>query len=240
MRLSLLQARQLYSAACYLRAMPPKPRIALIHATALAVPPVVAAFARDWPEADVGSLLDETLSTDLARNGGTLDDRMHARFQALADYVRGNGAQAILFTCSAFGPCIEAVARRLAPLPVLKPNEAMVAEAAALADRGGRIGLLASFGPSLKTLPAEFPAGLDIDTELAEGALAALDRGDSATHDAAVLAAAQRLCARGATLIALAQFSLARCAPLLRQELGLPVLSTVDSAVAELRRRLNR
>jgi hypothetical protein len=55
---------------------------------------------------------------------------MHERFQRLAQYAVDTGAQGILFTCSAFGPCIEAVARRHAGIPVLKPNEAMVEEVA--------------------------------------------------------------------------------------------------------------
>jgi len=77
------------------------------------------------------NLLDDSLSADLARSGG-LDAAMTARFVALADYAVGTGAQAILFTCSAFGPCIDEVKRRHAALPVLKPNEAMVDEAVAL------------------------------------------------------------------------------------------------------------
>ena len=57
-----------------------------------------------------------------------LDAAMHERFARLAQYAVDCGSHAILFTCSAFGPCIEAVARQHAPLPVLKPNEAMVAD----------------------------------------------------------------------------------------------------------------
>jgi len=105
-------------------------RIALIHALSHSVAPINDAFARDWPEARRMNLLDDSLSADLARNGSKgLDGAMHERFQRLAQYAVDTGAQGILFTCSAFGPCIEAVARRHAGIPVLKPNEAMVAEA---------------------------------------------------------------------------------------------------------------
>ena len=138
-------------------------RIALIHALAHSVAPIREAFERDWPEAQRMNLLDDSLSADLAASGGVLDAAMHQRFIALADYAVGTGAQGILFTCSAFGPCIEAVARRHAALPVLKPNEAMVDDAAALAaQRGCRIGLLASFRPTLQSMPPEFPADVEI------------------------------------------------------------------------------
>jgi Asp/Glu/hydantoin racemase len=210
------------------------PRIALIHALAHSVAPINQAFARDWPDAVRMNLLDDSLSADLARSGLGLDAAMHQRFHTLADYALGTGAQAILFTCSAFGPCIEAVARKHAGTPVLKPNEAMVDEALAT---GLRVGLVASFAPTLRTVPDEFPAGQRPDAELADGAMAALDRGDGAAHDAATVAAALRLAQRGCTLIALAQFSMARAAPAVRQATGLPVLTTVDSAVAALRRR---
>ena len=103
------------------------------------------------------------------------------------------GANAILFTCSAFGPCIEAVKRRLAPLPVLKPNEAMIDEAAAqVRALGGCVGLLATFAPTLVSMRPEFPAGVPLRTALADGALEALDRGDAAAHDHAAVQAARR------------------------------------------------
>ena len=211
-------------------------RIALIHALAHSVAPINTEMARVWPEATRMNLLDDSLSADLARAGG-LDAAMHQRFEALAAYAERTGAQGILFTCSAFGPCIEAVAAARPHMPVLKPNEAMIAEAQAL---GGRIGLIASFAPTLKTMPPEFPAGVDLDAELVEEALTALDHGDVVQHDALVAEAAVRLAQRGARVIALAQFSMARAASRAQEASGLPVLTTPGSAIRALQTRLAR
>jgi Asp/Glu/hydantoin racemase len=211
------------------------PRIALIHALAASVAPINDALARDWPQARRMNLLDDSLSADLAATGGRLDAVMTARFIALADYAVATGADAILFTCSAFGPCIEAVAQRHAALPVLKPNEAMISEAVAT---GQTIGLLATFAPTLESMPPEFPAGARLRCALAEGALDALQRGDTSGHDRLAADAALQLKQQGCGVIALAQFSLARAAPLVAQRTGLPVLTTLDTAVRALRERL--
>ncbi|MFZ4407892.1 MAG: aspartate/glutamate racemase family protein [Paracraurococcus sp.] len=204
------------------------PRIALIHAGAVSIPPVEAAFAALWPEATCMNLLDDSLFAD--RGAGALPPGMTDRFLALARYAAGTGADGILFTCSAFGPCIAAAAAALAPLPVLKPNEAMV-EAACAAGR--RIGLLATFPGTLATMPAEFPAGVTLVPHLVEGAFAALQAGDMAEHDRLVVDAARHLADCDA--IALAQFSLSRAAPAVEQALGRAVLTTPGSAVRKLR-----
>jgi aspartate/glutamate racemase len=209
-------------------------RIALIHALAHSVAPINQAFAELWPQAQLMNLLDDSLSADLARSGRGLDAAMHQRFARLAQYAVDTGADGILFTCSAFGSCIEAVARAHPQIPVLKPNEAMVAEAS---EQGGTLGLIASFGPTLQSMPGEFPPGQRLELALAEGALEALNRGDGAGHDALVVAQAQALQARGCTHIALAQFSLARARSACVAATGLPVLTSVDSAVAALRKR---
>jgi Asp/Glu/hydantoin racemase len=207
-------------------------RIALIHALRHSPPAIEAAFARLWPDVTLMNLLDDSLSADLARDGA-ITPAMTERFLTLSRYAVNTGADAILFTCSAFGPCIEACAAELAPLPVLKPNEAMVAEAAAM---GGRIGLLASFGPTLDSMPPEFPENVVLVPRLAEGALDALNRGDAEAHDRLAAKAARDLIDCDA--IVLAQFSLARAAPLVTAATGKPVLTTPDSAVRALRGRL--
>src|SRR3978361_427583 len=113
-------------------------RITLIHAMAASVPPIEAAFRRLWPEATLMNLLDDSLAGDLARDG-MLTPAMTGRFLALARYATTTGADAVLFTCSAFGPCSDACAREFPAIPVLKPNEAMIEEAVTLTGPRGRI-----------------------------------------------------------------------------------------------------
>lgn len=213
-------------------------RIALIHALAHSVAPINDALAQAWPEAARMNLLDDSLSADLARSGAGLDAAMHKRFLVLADYATGTGATAILFTCSAFGACIDAVAAAHPGIPVLKPNEAMVQEAIQACPAGGRIGLVASFAGTLTSMPPEFPAGTDLRCALTEDAMRALNDGDGDAHDQHVVQAARSLAAQGCTVIALAQFSMARAAPAVRKALGLPVFTTPGSAVKALRRRV--
>jgi len=207
-------------------------RIALIHALKHSIAPIEASFARAWPDARLMNLLDDSLSADLARDG-RLTDAMTGRFLSLGRYAAATGADAILFTCSAFGPCIDAVAQEHAPMPVLKPNEAMIEQAIA---KGRRIGLLATFAPTLASMPGEFPRSVEVVPKLAAGALAALDRGERAEHDRLVAEASRELC--DCDLIALAQYSMAPAAARVAEASGRPVLTTPDSAVMKLKELL--
>jgi Asp/Glu/hydantoin racemase len=206
-------------------------RVALIHALAHSVQPINQEMARQWPECERMNLLDDSLSADLARSPHGLDAAMHDRFFALADYAISTGANGLLFTCSAFGPCIEAVARRC-NVPVLKPNEAMIDEAVQL---GRRIGLIATFMPTLQSMPAEFPSDVEVLPVLAQGALDALNAGDVGAHDKLIAQAAQHAVTQGADVIALAQFSMARAEALVSASVARPVISTVGSAVRAMR-----
>lgn len=214
-------------------------RIALIHALTHSIAPINDAFMQLWPAATRVNLLDDSLSADLAANDGVLDEAMHVRFETLADYAVKTGADGILFTCSAFGSCIERVARNHSNIPVLKPNEAMISEAVnAVGATGHAIGLIASFAPTLLSMPPEFPATATLQTELVEDAMIALNAGNFADHDASVVAAGMRLKTRGAGVIALAQFSMARAASAVMQATGLPVLTTPTTAIRLLKQRL--
>ncbi len=210
-------------------------RIALIHAVTVAIEPVAAAFCELWPAAECSNILDNSLSLDRERDG-ELTVAMTGRIMALAEYGCSAGAAGILFTCSAFGEAIEAAAARV-PIPVLKPNEAMF-EAALSAGR--RIGMLATFAPSVASMEDEFrqmaaarcsPAV--IETHCVPGAMTALKAGDAAAHNGLVAAAAPRFGECDAVL--LAHFSTSRAAAAASAALGRPVLTSPGSAIAKLR-----
>jgi Asp/Glu/hydantoin racemase len=223
------------------------PRIAFIHALPHSVAPINSAMNRLWPLVTRMNLQDDSLSQDLAQAeaampGTGLDAFMHERFARLTQYAVDCGADAILFTCSAFGSCIEAAAKEQS-IPVLKPNEAMIEQAQALVGTGGAmqgqlLGLLSSFAPTLVSMPPEFPKDIRFITQLAQGAMAALNTGDVALHDELIVASAKTLVVQGAKVIALAQYSMAHCKPLVEAACGVPVLTTTDSAIEKLKRLL--
>lgn len=214
------------------------PRIALIHATPVAIEPIVDAFKQLWPEARTTNLLEDSLSADLAAEG-RLTEEMIGRFVTLARYVHGCGADAILFTCSAFGPAIEA-ARASLDVPVLKPNEAMLDEALAC---GTRIGIMGTFEPSIPSLKAEVEelarkngVEIAIKTRVVHGALAALHEGQPAEHDRLIAAAASEMSDCDALI--LGQFSMASAAGHIAAHAGRKVLTSPASAVLRLKAAL--
>jgi len=212
----------------------------LIHAVSVAIQPVQDAFQALWREAECGNILDDSLSLDRERDG-MLTAAMTQRILTLAEYAVATGARGILFTCSAFGEAIDAAAAR-AQVPVLKPNEAMF-EAALAAGR--RIGMLATFAPSVESMEDEFRAMAEthgspatIETFCVPGAMAALKAGDAATHNRLIAEAAPRFADCDAVL--LAHFSTSRAAAAVAAVVGAPVLTSPGSAVAKLRSIIGR
>jgi aspartate/glutamate racemase len=209
-------------------------RIALVHAVATAMQPIADAFRDLWPEADCVNILDDSLSRDREKSPN-LTPAMFRRFDALGDYARDIGADGLLFTCSAFGEAIEAVARK-ATIPVLKPNEAMF-EAAL--QRGRKIGMLATFTPSVASMEREFAelanargARAEIRTICIPDAMAALRNGDVATHNGLLARAVPQLA--GSDAIVLAHFSTSRAEQAVAGRVGVPVLTAPGEAVRKL------
>lgn len=216
------------------------PRIVLLHATPVAMQPVQTAFRQLWPEAELVNLLDDSLSPDRAREQD-LTEAMIERFANLGRYGHSVGADGILVTCSAFGPAIERMAAEL-PVPVLKPNEAMFHAAVA---RGERIGMIATFGPSVGTMTDEFNdytaevgSAARLTTILVADAMTALRSGDAETHNRLIAERAPEL--TGVDTIMLAHFSTSQAMEAVQQRVSVPVLSAPGAAVRRMRELIEK
>ena len=213
------------------------PKIYLAHAASVAMDPIVASFRANWPEANLANLLEESWMPDLA-NDGKLTDTMIERFVLIGQYCVKAGADAILFTCSAFGPAIEECRRQI-KIPVLKPNEAMYEQ---LVAKDRSVSLLATFPPSIPSMVTEIndtakAAGtiIKLNTHLVEGALAALQGNNADEHNRLIVElAAKQQC----DVIAFAQFSMAPAFKAAAARTQTPILTTPDSAVAKLKTML--
>jgi aspartate/glutamate racemase len=211
-------------------------RIVLIHAVRVAMEPCAQAFEVLWPDAERVNLLDDSLSVDRGKSA-ELTPAVADRIRRLGLYARDIGADGILYTCSAFGSAIEAVAQELS-IPVLKPNEAMFE--AALTE-GKSLGMLATFSGSMAPMQQEFE-------DLAKGrarlrmicipdAMRALQAGDAARHNALLAQAAPELA--GCDAVMLAQFSTSVARDAVQACLKVPVLTSPGSAVMKLKRLLS-
>jgi len=185
-------------------------------------------------------ILDEPLLERVKRRGGLVPhDSERVRAHALiAEQV---GASIVLVTCSAISPCVDDV-RAAVGIPVLKIDEAMIAEAV---ETGSRVGVVATnpttLEPTRQLLQSRADVvGKRIETELVlvEHAMSALLDGDGATHDDLVKGAALELAQR-VDVVILAQASMARVLDVI-PEAGrrVPILSSPHLALARVRQLL--
>ena len=224
------------------------PRIALIHATPLAIQPVNASFQKLWPEAKLQNILDDSLSRDLAALGHLTAD-MVERFIDLAQYAKRVGCQGILFTCSAFGEAIEAAAAATG-IPTLKPNEAMFEEALQVALKAKpnsadplNIGLVATFAASIDSMREEVMAMtahmnrvVNLHGVHVPLAMEALAKGQSQEHDQRIAVGIENM--PTCDVIMLAQFSMAAAQTWAQTKTTAPVLTSPDCAVIALQHRM--
>jgi Asp/Glu/hydantoin racemase len=210
-------------------------RIALVHAGLISIEPVQSAFSQLWPDAEPVNLLDDSLMVDRAKTEH-LTLALSDRIAELAAYGQGIGADGILYTCSAFGPAIEAV-QCSSTIPVLKPNEAMFEAALGY---GLDIGMVASFANSIPTMEQEFRnlavargSRAAIRSVCVPEALAALQRGDIPTHNELLAKGVMKL--GKCDVILLAQFSTSRAADAAQAAVDAPILTAPGAAVTKIK-----
>ncbi|MDG2297450.1 MAG: hypothetical protein P8L75_04600 [Gammaproteobacteria bacterium] len=211
--------------------------IALIHALEESEEPIKQSFKKIWPDVILNQYADFKLSKDRARG---LDEAIiRERIINLGKPAIEDGADAILYTCSAFGGAINA-AKEQFNLPVLRPNESAFNEAIML---GKTAHIFVTFAPSLELLVNEFKtmskgSGLDVNGYLIKGALDDLKNHKVDAHNLKILEAVSNVDTNDTVI--LGQFSMARASDMIAQEFpNQNVINTPDSSVHNLKRILS-
>lgn len=221
------------------------PTVALIHAAPSAMPPARAAFAERFPRARVWNLLDDLLITDAEAAGG-LTPSLRQRMHTLIRHALDGGADAVLLSCSMYGPvAVEATTRH--PRPVLASDQALFDAVAAQVDRRGarRIAVLGPIRAAVDDTVARLRERLDEEREIAvtitgsvvDGVREAAASGDRAVLERLVVDEARRA-EQGADVIVLGQFSISPAQPAAQAAVTVPVLSPPHLAADVLRDRL--
>jgi Asp/Glu/hydantoin racemase len=214
-------------------------QVALIHTSAMMVPPFKALCEELLRGAAVFHVVDESLLRDIIRDGRLLAPTARRVVNHVATAEQA-GADVVMVTCSSVGPAVE-LAGQLVSIPVLRVDEPMARQAVAA---GSRIGVVATLPSTLaptaeliRRLAAEAGKKVTVRERLVEGAFAAVLAGDGATHDAKVTSALRELTGQ-VDVIVLAQASMARVAEGFGQEpaadRSVPILSSPRLAVEHL------
>jgi Asp/Glu/hydantoin racemase len=189
------------------------------------------------PDARLINIIDDSLLPDVMEVGHITPPVV----QRMCNYfvqAEVAGASMIFNTCSSIGPAAD-VAKKLVNIPVVKIDEAMAESAASQASKIGVLAtVLTTLGPTVdlvKEKAAEMKKPVTVESEWCGDAFPVLMRGDTARHDDMVSEGAGRL-ARNVELIVLAQASMARLAPRLSQETGMPVLFSPRMGVEHVKR----
>jgi Asp/Glu/hydantoin racemase len=208
--------------------------IAFIHTVAALVERLRPRLQAALPQQRCFHMLDESVLQDLLRAGPS--PAITRRIATLATLAADAGADLIVFTCSSTSPAID-VARKLVPVPIVKIDDAMYAEAA---RSHGRVGLLCTTRSTLepsRSLLAEHAAAsaarVEAEAVLVPGAFDALSAGKREEHDALVTESALAL-ARRADRLVLAQASLAHLAEPLAKATSKPVFASPEWMVRDV------
>jgi Asp/Glu/hydantoin racemase len=215
-------------------------QLVLVHTLA----PLLDVFgelgAKLLPGVQISHVLDEPL-LERVRQRGQLAPEDSDRLQTHVAVAEQTGANVVLVTCSTISPCVDDV-RPEADIPVLKIDEAMIADAVA---KGAKIGVVATnvttLEPTRQLLESQADVAdkqIKVELVLVENALASLLSGDGATHDNLVRKAVLELADR-VDVVVLAQASMARVLEVIPEaERPVPILSSPHLALEQVQRLL--
>ncbi|MDX2151623.1 MAG: aspartate/glutamate racemase family protein [Bryobacteraceae bacterium] len=215
-------------------------KIALVHTSPAAIPPLADYFKNNAPDLLVTNLLDDALLRCFsAGDEAQAAERLTRELSIVRDFEQ---VELAMITCSAVTASLLQTLRQRFPFPILKIDDLLAEKAFTY---GRRFALLVTFAPTLATSQAllertgaRLGIAPELDMQYVPGAYDALLAGDAATHDGLLLAAIQDAAARHVDAVILTQVSMSRILPQIPADIPKPVLSSLPIGLEAVRKQL--
>ena len=179
------------------------------------------------PEVELVNLVDDSLLPDV-RRAGEVTTNVRKRICTYMQIAEAGGADVVLNSCSSVSEVVD-LARQLVSMPIVKMDQPMAEKAV---DMGNAIGVIATVpttvGPTTRLIESCAAAKgkkVQVEVNLCSGAFDALVAGDAKRHDQLVLQAIEDL-AQKKDVVVLAQGSMARLVPQVKEQMRARVLSS--------------
>lgn len=217
-----------------------KRKVAVIHTFLYSVEDLKKLFNEKLPEVEMINIIDDSLLQEALSNKG-ITPGIIRRISNYAQQAEALGAEAILNQCSSVGEAAD-VAQKMIKIPYVKIDQPMAEEAVRL---GSRIAVIATaistIEPSsrlVESMAKKANKEVTVNRCFCEGAYEALlIENNREKHNQIVIETIKKA-AEENDVIVLAQGSMYHLMPLLK-DIKVPVLTSLESGVEQIRRVLN-
>jgi aspartate/glutamate racemase len=218
-----------------------KRSVAFIHTSPAAIGPLMQFYGEHAPELEITNLLDDGLLRLLA--SGKTEVARKRLSEMLRSAAETYEPELAMITCSSVPREMSDSLARDFRMPVLKIDYPM---ARAAVRAGRRIGVAATFPPTLaptskllNEAAAEAGVEIEIVQEVEPAAYDALLANDTATHDRLLLDLIERLQNKDVSAVVLAQVSMARVLPLVKESARVHVLTSLHTSLEAIREAMS-
>lgn len=209
------------------------------HTTPATPEPMKKAFREQYPNAQLVTILDDGILPEVIENDGIPTRAITKRLVEYGGMAQEQGAAVFVCMCTTLGVAVRE-AQKAISIPMITIDGPMLKEAVMT---GEKIGMLITFPPTEKTSKAACLAFADdcnkkveVEVVIAEGAREALNQGNKELHDELIVKKAHEIAHKYDVLV-FAQVTMLdaarRCG-----DLPVPVLTSVDSGMGQLRQYL--
>lgn len=213
-------------------------KVAFFHTTMNTPLPLKQAFEARYPDVQLMTVMDDSIVPEVVENGNTYTPGIVRKLIQFATEAQMRGASVAVCMCTTITGAV-AQAAKAVDIPFATIDGPMLEQAA---RAGERIALLitanttykASSDSMAEAIAKSGRANITFDTILCEGAFEALNiEHNKEKHDEIICETAHRA-AETHNVIVLAQVSMADAAKGL-EELGIPVLTSLESGLAQIK-----